>query len=161
MIWPKNANDYTITVYSLVDNCVSHIEVSEKILDIKNLKEDLTQINGGFLENINNCPEMDEKKGSVVEMRFFSLDKRYFRNMLDLVKFYNASFGVSYREALPKPIYQTLAVDNIHLRDNQYISLKKGNKYFVIRENTNENEYLLFDQTGLVGIAFKKHLKII
>jgi len=156
MVWSRNVMDYTISVCSS-NKCVVHFEVSQNLFDIGDLSEDLTLNSAGFLEK--NHSKIEKETPSLVETRFFSIDKRHFRHMVDLINFYGKDFGVSFREVLPRPIYTTMAVDSYQSMHEHDISIKKGNKYFVISEDANKNEYLIFDQVGQVGFMSKKFFK--
>jgi hypothetical protein len=158
MVWPSNEMNYSITVSDADESSVIHYEVSEKYFSVKNLVEDSSLKNGGFFEE-NNFGSLLKQESCLVETKFFSIEKRHFRNMINLVDFYKNTFGLSYREALPRPIYIALACDNFQANDEDEICLRKGEKYFVISENSSVNKCLVFDKKGLVGFVAKKLLR--
>ena len=158
MVWSSNEMHHSITVSVNDESDFIHYEVSENYFNVKNLVEDSNLKNGGFFEE-KNFDSLLKQESCLVETKYFSIEKRNFRNMIDLVDFYKNTFGLSYRESLPRPIYIALAYDNFQAIDADEICLRKGEKYFVISENSSVNKFLVFDKTGLVGFASKKLLR--
>ena len=108
---------------------------------------------------------------------YYSIDKRHFASVVDLVNFYklnslqeyfhdyDTTLGTSYREAMPRPIYTARALtdfvpntENTANNNDQQIELKASLKYFVINED-NPNWCYVFNVNGLIGYVPRNYLE--
>lgn len=168
----NNQVEYAISVS--FNNRIVHFKIIESFFDPKWLVTDCSLKNSGFLliNNVNN----DCKNLTVLTSKYYSLDERYFLSLVDLIDFYRENslqavncqcekLGISYREIMPMPIAASLALENFLPKNlNDYdIELKQLRTYFVVKIwiEMNKEKYLVFDENGELGYAFKKLMKII
>lgn len=156
----KNNTDYAISIAYLEKKI--HFKIHEQYFSAKCLVEDVK--NGGFLQK-----DFGKNNESNVTIKYFSLEKRYFLSIVELVEFYKKNkfnsyenLGLSYREAIPKPIGVALALENFYLEANKSeVVLKKLEKCFIARIDDRNEKCLVFNVQGLMDYVPSKCLQII
>jgi len=172
MVRSKNDTNFAITVAYLDSQNrtqIIHLKINETHFDPKSLVADVSSRNGGFLvgNNVSVLNNSDNREITVTS-KYFYLDKRYFWSIVDLIKYYRENefllgfnnLGLPYREAMPKPIFTTLA--NLSLLEYEdEIELEKSQEYFVVKIDDEKDRFLVYNQNGEMGYASKKMLKIV
>jgi hypothetical protein len=156
----KNNTDFAISIAYLEKKV--HFKIHEQYFGANCLVEDVR--NGGFLQK-----DFNQKNESNVIFKYFSLEKRYFLSIVELVEFYKKNkfnnfenLGVSYREAIPKPIGIALALDNFYLEANKSeINLNRSEKCFIAKIDDKNEKCLIFNVQGLMDYIPLKCLQII
>ncbi len=174
LVRSKNEKEIEYAISVSFNNKILHLKIIESYFDPKWLVTDCSLKNSGFslINNVNN----DCKNLTVLTTKYFSLDERYFLSLADLIDFYRRNslqivnfqyekLGISYREVMPKPIAASLALENFLPKNvNDYdIELKQLRTYFVVKIwiEMSKEKYLVFDENGELGYAFKNLIKII
>ena len=160
------------------NNKIFHIKINETFFsDVELRKSDL----GGYY-TLNSTttntilPKPFEQHSSLKKL-YFSIDKRYFLTIIDLVNFYKenslqeyfhdygTNLGTAYREVMPRPLYTakakadfTPSADGSTTGNDQQVELKAGQKYFVINED-NPNWCYGFNANGLMGYVPRNYLE--
>ena len=152
---------------------VKHLKINQETLDSSFLKYDEQHAN----QNAHNCGYFVAEPGAetiknnlpVGVGEFYSIDKRKFKSISDLVIFYSfnslkecvrefdAKLEYSFRDLFPKPKHTVIARhDNAPTGDNiQYqIEVVPNRKYFVLNDE-DECWYYVFDANGLLGYVPK------
>jgi hypothetical protein len=171
MVRTKNDTTFAMTVAfkdSLNQTQVNHLKINETYFDPKSLVVDVSLRNGGFL--LRNSISVTYFAEKTVTSKYFHIDKRYFWSIVDLIEFYRVNefkqsknIGMPYREAMPKPIFTTLANhSNQSLLENEdEIELEKSQEYFVVKIDDEKDRFLVYNRNGEMGYASKKMLKIV
>ena len=159
------------------NNKVGHLKINQEKFDSSFLKYDEQHAN----KNVYNCgyfvadPGAETSNNLPVGVNdFYSIDKRKFLSISDLIRYYSdnslqeyfhdydVKLENSFRDCLPVPLYTVRAKQNFQPQldiDNSQMELKVNEKYFVLNDE-DDNWYYVFDVNALLGYVPKTYLEV-